>query len=132
MKKFIEEFKKFAIKGNVVDMAIGVVIGGAFTSIVNSLVNDIIMPLIALLVGDVSFADLGIVLKGEGETAIVLKYGNFIQVIVNFILVALVLFFVVKAINKLKEPEVKEEPKEPEPSDELKALNKIVELLEKK
>lgn len=132
MKKFIEEFKKFAVKGNVVDMAVGVVIGGAFTSIVNSLVNDIIMPLIALLFGDISFSDLQIVLKGEGETAIVLRYGNFIQIIVNFILVALVLFLVIKAINKLKEPEVKDEPKEKEPSDELKALNKIVDLLEKK
>ena len=132
MKNFFEEFKKFAVKGNVVDMAIGVVIGGAFTSIVTSLVGDIIMPLIALLTGDVSFTDLQVVLKGEGETAIVLRYGNFIQIIVNFILVALVLFFIVRAINKLKEPEVKEEPKEPEPSDELKALNKIVDLLEKK
>ena len=132
MKNFFEEFKKFAVKGNVVDMAIGVVIGGAFTSIVTSLVGDIIMPLIALLTGDVSFTDLQLVLKGEGETAIVLRYGNFIQIIVNFILVALVLFFIVRAINKLKEPEVKEEPKEPEPSDELKALNKIVDLLEKK
>ena len=132
MKNFFEEFKKFAVKGNVVDMAIGVVIGGAFTSIVTSLVGDIIMPLIALLTGDVSFTDLQVVLKGEGETAIVLRYGNFIQIIVNFILVALVLFFIVRAINKLKEPEVKEEPKEPEPSDELKSLNKIVDLLEKK
>ena len=132
MKNFFEEFKKFAVKGNVVDMAIGVVIGGAFTAIVNSLVGDIIMPLIALLTGDVSFTDLQVILKGEGETAIVLKYGNFIQIIVNFLLVALVLFFIVRAINKLKEPEVKEEPKEPEPSDELKALNKIVDLLEKK
>lgn len=135
MKKFFEEFKTFAVKGNVLDMAIGVVIGGAFTAIVTSLVNDIIMPFIALLTGDVAFGDLAVILKGEGENAITLNYGNFIQVVVNFILVALVLFFVVKAINKLKaskeEPkeEVKEEPKE---SDELKQLKKIVRLLEKK
>lgn len=135
MKKFFEEFKTFAVKGNVLDMAIGVVIGGAFTAIVTSLVNDIIMPFIALLTGDVAFGDLAVILKGESENAITLNYGNFIQVVVNFILVALVLFFVVKAINKLKaskeEPkeEIKEEPKE---SDELKQLKKIVRLLEKK
>ena len=127
MKKFFEEFKKFAVKGNVLDMAIGVVIGSAFTAIVNSLVNDIIMPLVALITGDVNFAELKVTLKGD----ITLNYGSFIQFVVNFILVALVLFFVVKGINKLKEPKV-EEKKEPEPSEELKALNKIGALLEKK
>ena len=128
------EFKEFIKRGNVLDMAIGVVIGGAFSAIVTSLVNDIIMPLIAVLTGDVSFENLVVTLKGSGETAITLNYGLFIQTIVNFIIIALVLFFVVKAINKVKasKEEPAPEPAPAEPSDELKALNKIVELLEKK
>ena len=130
MKKFLDEFKQFAVKGNVLDMAIGVVIGGAFTAIVTSLVNDIIMPFIALITGNVAFGDLALTLKGD----ITLNYGAFIQCVVNFVLVALVLFFVVKAINKMNKPkeEVKEEPKKPEQSEELKALKKIIKLLEKK
>ncbi len=132
MKNFIEEFKKFAIKGNVMDMAVGLVVGSAFTSIVNSLVNDIIMPLVALLCGNIAFDSLKLVLKGAGENAITLNYGSFIQYVVNFLIVAFVLFTIIKAINKLKEEPEPEEEKEPEPSDELKALNRIAELLEKK
>lgn len=131
MKKFLNEFKEFAMKGNVLDMAIGVVIGASFSSIVTSLVNDIFMPLIAVLTGDVQFFDLKLVLKGD----ISINYGSFIQNIVNFLIVALCLFLVVKAINELRKTLIHEKPKEkeePKPSDELVALNKIVELLEDK
>ncbi len=98
--KFFKEFKEFISKGSVLDMAVGVIIGGAFTSIVNSLVNDIFMPLLGLLTGGVNFASLSIRL-GKNE-ADVLQYGAFIAAIINFLLIALVLFFVIKAINKLR------------------------------
>ena len=135
MKKFLSEFKEFAMKGNVLDMAIGVVIGASFSSIVSSLVNDIFMPLIAVLTGDVQFSELKLVLKGTGDNAVTINYGSFIQNIVNFLIVALCLFLVVKGINKFKSSLVHEkqnEKEEPKPSDELVALNKIVELLEDK
>lgn len=96
MKKFLNEFKEFAMKGNVLDMAIGVVIGASFSSIVTSLVNDIFMPLIAFFTGDAQFSDLKLVLKGD----ISINYGSFIQNIVNFLIVALCLFLAVKAINE--------------------------------
>ena len=104
MGKMFDEFKEFAMKGNVVDMAIGVVIGGAFGNIVTSIVNDLFTPLIACLFGDVDFTHLAIHLRGEGENAVTLNYGNFIQVVFNFIIIALCLFAVVKAMNKLKKP----------------------------
>lgn len=135
MKKFFNEFKEFAMKGNVLDMAIGVVIGASFSSIVSSLVNDIFMPLIAVLTGDVQFSELKLVLKGTGDNAVTINYGSFIQNIVNFLIVSLCLFLVVKTINKFKSSLVHEKQKEkeePKPSDELVALNKIVELLEDK
>lgn len=135
MKKFLNEFKEFAMKGNVLDMAIGVVIGASFSSIVSSLVNDIFMPLIAVLTGDVQFSELKLVLKGTGDNAVTINYGSFIQNIVNFLIVALCLFLVVKGINKFKSSLVHEKQKEkedPKSSDELVALNKIVELLEDK
>ncbi len=100
----VKEFKEFIARGNVMDMAVGVVVGGAFTAIVNSLVKDIIMPLIGILTGGVSFEELKIVV-GEAE----LCYGNFIQNVVNFLLIALTMFFVVKSINKMHK---KEEAKE--------------------
>ena len=135
MKKFLEEFKEFA--SNVLDMAIGVVIGSAFTSIVNSLVNDIFMPLVAALTGEVQFTDLKIVLRGLDASAVTINYGSFIQNVVDFLIVALCMFVVVKSINKFKETieHKKEEEKkeeEPKPSAELVALNRIVELLEEK
>lgn len=104
---FAKEFKEFITKGNVVDMAVGVVIGGAFTAIVNSLVNDIIMPLVGLLMGGVNFAELSF---GIGEAQI--KYGQFIQNIIYFLLVAFALFCVVKAMNKLRSMKKKEEKAE--------------------
>lgn len=101
MKKFIEEFKEFALKGNVMDLAIGIIIGGAFTAIVTSLVNDIFMPLISLLTGGFDFTALCITL-GTGEHAATLNYGMFIAAVINFLLVALLIFFLIKGINKLK------------------------------
>ena len=113
MGKMLNEFKEFALKGNVVDMAVGVVIGGAFSEIVTSIVNDLFTPLLACLFGDVDFTHIAIHLKGTGENAITLNIGNFFQVVFNFIVIALCLFSVVKAMNKLKKP-APEAPK-PEP-----------------
>lgn len=98
--KLFKEFKEFISKGSVLDLAVGVIIGGAFTSIVNSLVNDIFMPLLGLLTGGVNFASL-VIRLGENEED-VLKYGAFIAAVINFLLIALVLFFIIKAINKLR------------------------------
>lgn len=118
MKKFIAEFKEFAMKGNVVDMAIGVVIGAAFGKITTSLVNDVIMPLISRITGGVDFSAWKWVLKAAevdetgAETAaeIAVNYGSFIAVVLDFLIIALVLFMVVKAINKLRSIGKKEEP----------------------
>ena len=131
MKKFFKEFKEFAMKGNVIDMAVGIAIGTAFNSIVNSLVNDIIMPLIATVTSDVNFSDLKVVLKVvDTETSITLNYGQFIQYIFNFIIIALSIFLVIKAMNKLRhKEEKKEEPAPPKKSDELVALEEIRDLL---
>ena len=103
--KIIEEFKKFAFKGNVVDMAVGVIIGGAFGAIVSSLVSDIIMPLIGIITGDLDFTDMQIVLSRNdaGEVTNALKYGQFIQNVIYFLIVALSIFIVVKIINKGRE-----------------------------
>ena len=99
MKSFISEFKAFISKGNVMDLAVGVIIGGAFQSIVNSLVNDIIMPILGAIFGGLDFSHWAIAL-GSGENAAQLTYGNFISAIINFLLMAIVLFSVIKAINK--------------------------------
>ena len=107
MKKFMEEFKAFINRGNVMSMAVGVIIGGAFTAIVNSLVNDIINPLLGVF-GGLNFSEYSLPLKGEAT----LNYGNFITSVINFIIMAFVIFMLVRFINKLT---VKpEEPKEPE------------------
>ena len=98
--KFFKEFKEFISKGNVLDMAVGVIIGGAFTTLVNSLVNDVFMPLLGLLTGGMNFASLSVRLgEGEGD---VLGYGAFLAAVLNFLLIALVLFLVIKAVNKLR------------------------------
>ena len=99
MKNFIKEFKEFISKGNVMDMAVGVIIGGAFTAIVTSLVDDIIMPLISLLTGGMDFSGLSIAL-GSGEGAATFNYGAFITAVINFLLIAFVIFSVIKAMNK--------------------------------
>lgn len=130
---FIQEFKEFAMKGNVVDMAVGVVIGGAFGKIVSSLVGDIIMPIVGVLTGGVNFTDLKITLKeAVGEIpAVTINYGSFIQVIIDFLIIAFCIFVVIKALNKLK----KEKPAEPEapaePSEDIKLLSEIRDLLKK-
>ncbi len=146
MKKFFEEFKTFAMRGNVIDLAVGVVIGGAFGKITTSIVNDIIMPCISMLTGGVNFADWKLVLKeavtnAEGvidpTTEIAILYGNTIAIILDFIIIAFAVFCMVKAINSLhrkKEepaPEPAPEP-EPEPSAEEKLLAEIRDLLAKK
>ena len=109
MKKFMEEFKAFAMRGNVIDMAVGVIIGGAFTAIVNSLVNDMLMPLLSLLTGGFDFSGLCIALGGGGNAATI-NYGSFISAIINFLLIALVIFLIIKAINKVSRKKKEETP----------------------
>lgn len=106
MKAFIKEFKAFISRGNVMDMAVGVIIGGAFTAIVTSLVNDVMMPVLSLLTGGFDFTELCIVL-GEGESAATLNYGAFIAAVINFLLIAIVIFLLIKVVNKFsrKKPE---------------------------
>lgn len=107
----IKEFKEFISRGSVIDLAVGVVIGAAFTSIVNSLVNDIIMPPIGVLLAGVDFSNMRAVLvqASDGVEEVAINYGNFIQQIISFLLIALVLFFVVKGVNRLRDMSKKEE-----------------------
>ena len=109
MKAFIKEFKEFISRGSVMDMAVGVIIGGAFTAIVTSLVNDILMPVLSLITGGLDFTSLCIVL-GEGENAATLNYGAFIAAIINFLLIAFVIFLLVKMINNFSRKKKEEEP----------------------
>lgn len=110
MKKFINEFKQFISRGNAMDMAVGVIVGGAFTSIVTSLNKDIITPILAIF-GGVDFSNLKLRL-GLGENAPVLAYGNFITAVINFLITAFIIFCLVKALNKLAEFKKYDEPKE--------------------
>ena len=134
--KILQEFKTFAVKGNVVDMAVGIIIGGAFGKIVSSLVADVIMPPIGLLIGGVNFVDLKIVLKqAVGEVpAVTLNIGNFMQVTFDFIIVAFAIFMVIKALNALrfKKEEAPEEPAAPEPTKEETLLTEIRDILKEK
>lgn len=137
MKKFVEEFKAFAVKGNVIDMAVGVIIGGAFGKIVSSLVNDIIMPVITLLTGKADFTKLSITLKeavGESQ-GITLNYGSFLQNVIDFLIIALVIFVMLKFIMKLtslrQKEEVQEEVVEKGPTTE-ELLIEIRDLLKEK
>ena len=121
MKKFLNEFREFAMRGNVLDMAIGVIIGSAFGKITTSLVNDVFMPLIGLLIGGVDLGQLNLTLKAavmDGDTVVkepvTLGLGTFLSTIIDFILVAFVIFLVVKAINKLHALGKKDEEPEPE------------------
>ena len=130
MKKFLEEFKAFALKGNVMDMAIGVIVGGAFSSIVAALTENILNPIIACLGG----TEIGLVTP-LGNTGQVINWGAFISAILNFLILAFVLFLILKAVNKMmvigkKEEEPAPEP-DPEPSDEVKLLTAICEELHK-
>lgn len=134
---FIQDFKAFALKGNVVDMAVGVIIGGAFGKIVTSVVNNIIMPPIGVLTGGVDFTDLKLIIKeAEGEAeAVTLNYGLFIQDVVDFLIIAFCIFLMVKgiaALTRKKEEEKAAEPAPaPEPSAEEKLLTEIRDLLKK-
>ena len=128
---FISEFKEFAMKGNVMDMAVGVIIGGAFGKIVSSLVDDVLMPLIGKLTGGVDFTSLAITL-GEGETAAKLNYGTFIQNIIDFLIIAFCIFLMIKGMNKLNKKKEEEPAPEPEPSNEEKLLGEIRDLLKNK
>ena len=108
-KNFLNEFKTFAMRGNVIDMAVGIIIGGAFGTIVTSLVNDVLMPPIGMLLGKVDFSDLQLVLSGEGENIVAIKYGLFINALISFLIVAFAVFLLIKAINKLQASVIKEE-----------------------
>ena len=137
MKKFIKEFKEFINKGNVLGLAVGVIIGGAFSTITTSLTNDVIMPIVSIFLGGVNFADMKIDLPrlfpdAEGA-ANTLNYGNFISAVINFLILALVVFCIVKAVNGAMEKARKKEetapPPPPEPSAEEKLLTEIRDLL---
>lgn len=133
MKQFLKEFKTFALKGNVVDMAIGILIGTAFNSVVNSIVNDIFSPIIGLLVSNVNFSDLQIVLKQTADSTIAINIGAFIQTVINFVIVAFIAFMVVKTMNRIRNTLNKEESQaesETKISEEAIELKKIRELLE--
>ena len=143
MKKFMEEFKTFAMRGNVIDMAVGVVIGGAFGKITTSIVNDIIMPLVSMLTGGINFSSWKLVLKQavlDAQGAVVseevaVNFGNTIAVVLDFIIIAFAVFCMVKALNNLhrkKEEAPAEEPAPPEPSAEEKLLMEIRDLLKEK
>ena len=126
----LQEFKKFAIKGNIIDMAVGIIIGVAFGKIVSSFVADIIMPPIGILLGGVDFSNLVITLKQATETveAVTINYGMFINTVIDFIIIAFAIFIVVKQINRLKK---KEEEKPTEPSEDILLLREIRDSLKK-
>ncbi|MGE4288072.1 MAG: large-conductance mechanosensitive channel protein MscL [Salinivirgaceae bacterium] len=131
--KILNEFKTFAMKGSVIDMAVGIIIGAAFGKIVSSLVNDIIMPPIGLLVGGVNFSDLSIVMKeAVGESpAVSLNYGNFLQVVFNFLIVAWAVFLLVKFMNSAKRKKEETPLAPPAPSNQEVLLAEIRDLLKK-
>jgi len=126
----LKEFKEFAMRGNVVDMAVGIIIGAAFGKIVSSLVSDVIMPPIGMLMGSVSFSELAIAL-GEGESAATINYGVFIDTIINFLIVAFAIFMLIKGINSMKKKEEEKPAEPPKPSAEETLLTEIRDLLAK-
>lgn len=133
----ISEFKEFAAKGNVVDMAVGIIVGGAFGKIVTSLVEDLVMPPIGLLIGGIHFAELKIILKHEKldaagkvlDPAVSINYGNFIQITVSFIIVAWIMFLMIKAMNAMRHQEAEVPAPPAEPTNEEKLLTEIRDLL---
>jgi large conductance mechanosensitive channel len=131
--KLVDEFKAFAMKGNVVDMAVGIIIGAAFGKIISSVVADIIMPPIGLLVGGVNFTDLKVILKAATATnpAVTWNYGNFLQVTFDFLIVAVAVFMVIKAMNATKKKEEVAPVAPPAPSVEQSLLTEIRDLLKK-
>ena len=136
--KFLKEFRQFAMKGNVVDLAVGIIIGAAFGKIVSSLVNDVIMPPIGLIISGVDFTDLKAVLKpagidaaGNPVDAVTINYGSFIQTAFDFLIVVFAVFILIKAINQLRRKQEQAAPAPPEPSGEEKLLTEIRDLLKK-
>lgn len=128
IQKELHEFKEFILRGNVLDLAVGVIIGGAFSKIVSSLVNDVLMPLIGILIGGVDFKNLTLTI-GDAK----ITYGNFIQNVIDFLIIAACIFVIVKIINKIIKPLKKEEPKEePKKPDDIVLLEEIRDLLKKK
>lgn len=129
--KIIKEFREFAIKGNVMDLAVAVIIGGAFGKIIASFVNDVLMPFIGMLLGGVNFTNLKVVLKkaADGTATATLNYGTFIQAVIDFLLIAGVIFLMVKLISSLKRRE--ESAKPPELTGQEKLLTEIRDLLKK-
>ncbi|MBT8083541.1 MAG: large-conductance mechanosensitive channel protein MscL [Gammaproteobacteria bacterium] len=126
----LKEFKEFAMRGNVIDMAVGIVIGGAFGKIVSSFVNDVLMPPIGMALGGVDFSDLAIML-GEGEEAASINYGLFVNNVLDFVIIAFAIFMVVKGMNSMKKKEEEKPAAPPEPSKEEKLLTEIRDLLSK-
>jgi large conductance mechanosensitive channel len=131
--KLIDEFKSFALKGNVIDLAVGIIIGAAFGKIVASLVSDVLMPPLGLLIGGVNFTDLKIVMKAATVTkpAVTLNYGNFLQIIFDFLIVAFSVFMVIKALIILKKKEEAAPQAPPPPTKEEILLTEIRDLLKK-
>lgn len=129
---FVSEFKEFAMKGNVVDMAVGIIIGAAFGKIVASFVNDILMPPIGMMLGGVNFTDLAWIIQDakEGVDAIAIKYGAFIQTIIDFLIIALAIFIAIKIMNKMQAAKEEEAEEESGPSQE-DLLTEIRDLLKK-
>lgn len=134
----VKEFKSFAMKGNVADMAVGIIIGAAFGKIVSSLVNDVIMPPLGLLIGGVDFTELTLTLKegtldeaGNTINAVTLNWGNFVQTTFDFMIVAFAIFILIKAMNNLKKKEEVIQAAPPEPTKEEKLLTEIRDLLKK-
>lgn len=129
MKKFIEEFKKFALRGNVVDLAVAVVIGGAFGKITSSLVNNIITPLIGVLVGGINFSEMSVMVRAAEVT-----YGVFLQSIIDFVMIALAIFVAIKLMNNLRrtQDEAPEDKKPVEPSEDIKLLREIRDALKER
>jgi large conductance mechanosensitive channel len=127
-KGFMKEFKEFISKGNVIDLAVGIIIGSAFTAIVKSLVNDIIMPVIGLITGGTGFENLKVVLTpaSEGVEEVAIRYGSFIQQIVDFLIVAFVIFSVIKTMNRFRR---KKEDKPAAPTDEVVLLTEIRDMM---
>lgn len=130
----MSEFKKFAMRGNVVDMAVGIIIGAAFGKIVSSFVKDILMPPIGMLMGGADFTDLAIVLKAATEeaAAVTINYGVFIQTVLDFLIIAFAIFMVIKAMNNLKKKEEAAPAEPPKPSAEVELLTEIRDALKDK
>ena len=130
----MSEFKSFAMRGNVIDMAVGIVIGGAFGKIVSSFVNDVLMPPIGMLIGGMDFNKLSFVLKAATEEAgaVTLKYGAFIQTVLDFMIIAFAIFMAVKAMNSMKKKEEAAPAAPPKPSAEVELLTEIRDSLKDK